>query len=62
MSDLVTEMNEGPLVAPQQIERTGIRRGLLEDLALKILYLNGEMTLLQPSLNSEVGDGFIETP
>jgi hypothetical protein len=42
-------MNQGPLVVPHQIERTGIRRGLLEDLALKILYLNGEMTLVQLS-------------
>jgi SpoVK/Ycf46/Vps4 family AAA+-type ATPase len=33
------------LATPQEIEQTGIRRGLLEDLALKILYLSGEMTL-----------------
>jgi hypothetical protein len=38
-------MEEMTLVAPQECEQTGIRRGLLEDLALKILYLNGEMTL-----------------
>lgn len=38
-------MQEMTLVAPQEFEETGIRRGLLEDLALKILYLNGEMTL-----------------
>ena len=49
MTDFLTEMNSGPLVVPHQIERTGIRRGLLEDLALKILYLNGEMTLVQLS-------------
>jgi hypothetical protein len=49
MTDFLTEMNQGPLVVPHQIERTGIRRGLLEDLALKILYLNGEMTLVQLS-------------
>jgi MoxR-like ATPase len=49
MTDFLTEMNEGPLVVPQRIERTGIRRGLLEDLALKILYLGGEMTLIELS-------------
>ena len=41
MTDFLTEMNQGPLVVPHRIERTGIRRGLLEDLALKILYLHG---------------------
>ena len=49
MTDFLTEMNQGPLVVPHHIERTGIRRGLLEDLALKILYLNGEMTLIDLS-------------
>jgi MoxR-like ATPase len=49
MTDFLTEMNSGPLVVPQRIERTGIRRGLLEDLALKILYLGGEMTLIELS-------------
>jgi hypothetical protein len=33
--------------APQTIGDTGIRRTLLEDLALKSLYLNGEMSLLE---------------
>jgi MoxR-like ATPase len=49
MTDFLTEMNQGPLVMPHRIERTGIRRGLLEDLALKILYLSGEMTLIDLS-------------
>jgi hypothetical protein len=35
------------LDAPQTIGDTGIRPTLLEDLALKSLYLNGEMSLLQ---------------
>ena len=60
MSDFVTEMKEGPLAAPQQIEQTGIRRGLLEDLALKILYLNGEMTLLQLSDHLCLSLGVVE--
>jgi len=33
--------------APQEIEATSIRRGLLEDRALKILYLHGEMSLVE---------------
>ena len=49
MTDFLTEMNSGPLVVPQRIERTGVRRGLLEDLALKVLYLGGEMTLIELS-------------
>jgi predicted ATPase with chaperone activity len=35
------------LMVPHQIQRTGIRRGLLEDLALKMLYLTGEMSLVE---------------
>lgn len=38
--------------APQGIQQTGIRRGLLEDLALKTLYLKGEMSL--PELGSHL--------
>src|ERR1700751_4819506 len=33
-------------VAPQTIHDTGIRRSLLEELAIKILFLNGEMSLV----------------
>ena len=39
-------MHEMELGTPQEIDQTGIDSGLLEDLALKILYLNGEMSLL----------------
>jgi MoxR-like ATPase len=60
MTDFLTEMNQGPLVVPHQIERTGIRRGLLEDLALKILYLNGEMTLVQLSDHLCLSLGVVE--
>jgi predicted ATPase with chaperone activity len=38
---------EEMLMVPQEVEQTGIRRGFLEDLALKILYLNGEMSLVE---------------
>ncbi len=42
-------MEETMLMVPQGLQETGIRRGLLEDLALKILYLNGEMSLVELS-------------
>src|SRR5258708_23618669 len=60
MTDFLTEMNQGPLLVPHQVERTGIRRGLLEDLALKILYLNGEMTLIQLSDHLCLSLGVVE--
>ncbi len=37
------------LMVPHQVQRTGLRKGLLEDLALKLLYLHGEMSLLELS-------------
>src|SRR5579859_1258144 len=48
------------LVAPQEISETGVRKGLLEDLALKILYLNGEMSLVDISKSMCVSMGVIE--
>lgn len=53
-------MEQMTLTAPQACEETGIRRGLLEDLALKILYLNGEMTLPELSEHMCLGLGAIE--
>ncbi len=38
-------MSEVSLMVPRELRRTGIRKGLLEDLALKILYLHGELSL-----------------
>jgi len=37
------------LMVPREARRTGIRKGLLEDLALKILYLHGELSLVELS-------------
>jgi MoxR-like ATPase len=47
MTDFLVDVGNGPLMVPHRIEKTGIRRGLYEDLALKILYLNGEMSLIE---------------
>jgi energy-coupling factor transporter ATP-binding protein EcfA2 len=51
-------MNE--VMVPQEVRRTGIRKGLLEDLALKILYLQGEMSLVDLSEHTCLGLGVIE--
>ena len=48
------------LMVPHQVNRTGVRRGLLEDLALKILYLHGEMSLLEMSERTCLSLGVIE--
>ena len=47
-------------MVPHQIQRTGVRRGLLEDLALKILYLHGEMSLLELSERTCLSLGVVE--
>jgi predicted ATPase with chaperone activity len=42
-------MSEVSLMVPREARRTGIRKGILEDLALKILYLHGEVSLTELS-------------
>ena len=53
-------MEATALMVPDQIQRTGIRRGLLEDLALKLLYLNGEMSLVEMSQHTCLSMGVID--
>src|SRR6516162_7258062 len=60
MTAFLTDMGDGPLVVPHRMEKTGIRRGLYEDLALKILYLNGEMSLIELSDRMCLSLGVIE--
>jgi MoxR-like ATPase len=48
------------LMVPHQIQRTGVRRGLLEDLALKMLYLTGEMSLVEMAERTCLSLGVIE--
>jgi predicted ATPase with chaperone activity len=47
-------------MVPHQVQRTGVRKGLLEDLALKILYLHGEMSLLEMSERTCLSLGVID--
>jgi predicted ATPase with chaperone activity len=42
-------MFETTLTLTNQLQRTGVRRSVLDDLALKILYLGGEMSLVELS-------------
>ncbi|MGA8145239.1 MAG: hypothetical protein WB987_15235 [Candidatus Acidiferrales bacterium] len=42
-------MEAAILTAPQSIADTSLRKGLLEDLAVKVLFLSGEMTLVDLS-------------
>ena len=48
------------LAMPQEAPETGIRKGFLEDLALKVLYLNGEMSLVELSDHLCLGPGVID--
>jgi MoxR-like ATPase len=60
MATSITETNPGSVMMPHKLEEVGIRRGLLEDLALKILYLHGEMSLIQLSEHMCLSLGVIE--
>ncbi|MGH8093156.1 MAG: AAA family ATPase, partial [Chthoniobacterales bacterium] len=47
-------------LAPNEVQETGVRKGLLEDIALKTLYLNGEMSLTELSKHMCLGVGVID--
>lgn len=53
-------MEKALLAATKSIEETGIRRNLLEDLALKILYQVGEMSLYELARHMGLGVGIAE--
>src|SRR3984893_6810966 len=48
------------LMVPHQVQRTGVRKGLLEDLAMKVLYLHGEMSLVERSERTCLSLGVID--
>lgn len=56
----VTDVSWGSIFTPHRLDKTGVRRGLLEDLALKVLYLHGEMTLIQLAEAMRLSLGVIE--
>src|ERR1700746_486100 len=49
MATPVAEPEQGSLCTPHRLDKTGVSRGLLEDLALKILYLRGDTSLIRLS-------------
>lgn len=53
-------MEAASLIAPQAISDTGVRKSLLEDLAVKILFLGGEMSLVDLSDRMCLSLGAIE--
>src|SRR5581483_10769216 len=48
------------IAEPQSIEETGVRKNLLEDLALKILYVEGELSLLDLANRLHLNLGIVE--
>jgi len=48
------------LAAPQDIRETGLRRGFLEDLAVKTLFLNGEVSLVELADHMCLSLGIVE--
>jgi len=56
----ITDVSWGSILTPDRLDKTGVRRGLLEDLALKILYLHGETTLIQLAESMCLSLGVIE--
>ena len=53
-------MEKAVLAATKSIEETGVRRNVLEDLALKILYQVGEMSLYELARHMGLGVGIAE--
>jgi hypothetical protein len=56
----MVKMDVTTLMVPHQVQRTGVRRGLLEDLVLKLLYLHGEMSLMELAERTCLSLGVIE--
>lgn len=55
-----TALSQPPLAALEKIEATSVRRSLLEELALKMVYLHGEMTLRELTQEMKLSLGIIE--
>src|SRR5215472_2134229 len=54
------DMDDMGIVVPQAMQDLGIRRSLVEDLALKILYFQGELTLVELADQMRVSFAVIE--
>jgi predicted ATPase with chaperone activity len=53
-------MSTATIAVPETIDDLGVRRSLLEDLALKTLYLHGEMSILELAEGMHLSFGIVE--
>ena len=53
-------MISGTIAQPQNVQESGIRRTLLHDLALKILYLEGELSLLDLAAQMRLSSAIVQ--
>lgn len=53
------EIQPGPPPAPESVAEVGVRQGILEDLTLKILYLNGSLSLRELAGEMRLGFGVV---
>ena len=56
---LELEGQHGPPLPPESVAEVGVRQGILEDLTLKTLYLNGSMSLRELSTQMHLGFGVL---
>jgi hypothetical protein len=53
------EVHPGPPPSPESVADVGVRQSILEDLTLKILYINGSLSLRELSTEMRLGFGVV---
>lgn len=59
LTTVESEAKPGPPPSPESVAEVGVRQGILEDLTLKILYLNGSLSLRELSFAMRLGFGVV---
>src|SRR5581483_4726778 len=59
LTTVESEAKPGPPPTPESVAEVGVRQGILEDLTLKILYLNGSLSLRELSFAMRLGFGVV---
>ena len=59
LSAVAKDVQPGPPPTPESVAEVGVRQGILEDLTLKILYLNGSLSLRELSAEMRLGFGVV---
>ncbi len=54
-----SEVQPGPPPSPESVAEVGVRQSILEDLTLKILYINGSLSLRELSTEMRLGFGVV---